>query len=192
MTRHYAVIGDPVSHSLSPLLHNGWIADHGIDATYEAYQLRSEDPVAAIRALTRFDGMNVTVPHKQAAAQAAERSQGEVANVLRREADGSLSAFNTDGPGFLRSLDEGAPGWRESVRRDAPAEVGCRLAFDGRRSRQVDAETGNNAVARSLKQYAAELGVAQHQVVRPFQKVRPIRSGDLSRFDQRQAGSEGQ
>jgi shikimate dehydrogenase len=117
MTKRYAVIGDPVSHSLSPLIQSGWIADHGLDATYEVFQLRSEDPVAAIRGLTQFAGMNVTVPHKEPAAAAADRSDSPVANVLRREPDGSLSAFNTDGPGFLNALDEAAPGWRRSVKR---------------------------------------------------------------------------
>jgi shikimate dehydrogenase len=113
MTKRYAVIGDPVSHSFSPLMHNGWIADHGLDATYEARLLRSDDPVAAIRSLTQFAGMNVTVPHKAAAAKAADRTEAEVANVLRWEPDGSLSAFNTDGAGFLAALDESAPDWRE-------------------------------------------------------------------------------
>lgn len=111
-TKRYAVIGDPVAHSLSPLMHAGWIADHGLDAIYEAHLLRSDDPVAAIRGLTQFAGMNVTVPHKQAAASAADRSEDEVANVLRWEPDDSLSAFNTDGKGFLASLQEAAPDWR--------------------------------------------------------------------------------
>ncbi len=111
-TKRFAVIGDPVSHSLSPLMHTGWFADHGIDATYEALLLRSDEPVAAIRALKGFAGVNVTVPHKEAAAKAAARSEGAVANVLRWEADGSISAFNTDGTGFLDSLDESAPHWR--------------------------------------------------------------------------------
>lgn len=115
-TRRYAVIGDPVAHSLSPLMHTGWIADHGLDATYEAFQLRSDDPVAAISGLTQFAGMNVTVPHKQAAARAADRSEDDVANVLVREADGSLSAFNTDGGGFLDSLDEALPSWRSHTK----------------------------------------------------------------------------
>ncbi len=117
MTKRYAVIGDPVAHSLSPLMHAGWMADHGIDATYEAHLLRSDDPVAAIRALTQYAGMNVTVPHKEAAAKAADGYEGDVANVLRREDDGSLSAYNTDGAGFLDSLDEAAPGWRGRVKR---------------------------------------------------------------------------
>jgi len=116
MTRRYALIGDPVDHSLSPVLQNGWIADHALDATYETMQLKSDDPVAAIRGLTQFAGMNVTVPYKDAAARAADRSEDATANVLRWEADGSLSAFNTDGLGFLDSLDEAEPEWRERVR----------------------------------------------------------------------------
>jgi len=111
----YAVIGDPVSHSLSPVMHNGWIADHGLNATYEALLLRSDDPVTAIRGLEGFAGANVTVPHKEAAARAATDFTGAVANTLRWERDGRISAFNTDGDGFLDALTEAAPDWRARV-----------------------------------------------------------------------------
>ncbi len=113
----YAVVGDPVSHSLSPLMHTTWMAEHALSATYEAYRLRTDNPVAALRKLTQFTGMNVTAPYKEAAAAAADRKDGSVANVLRREPDGSLSAFNTDGAGFVDSLDEAAVGWRDRARR---------------------------------------------------------------------------
>lgn len=116
-TSVYGVIGDPVSHSLSPVMHNGWIADHGLDAVYVALSLKSADAVGAIRALNGFAGLNVTVPHKEAAAKTAARSEGAVANVLRREENGSFSGFNTDGAGFLDSLAAGAPDWRARVRR---------------------------------------------------------------------------
>jgi len=116
MTRAYAVIGDPVSHSLSPLMHSGWIADHGLDATYTALQLRAEDPVAAIRALKGLAGANVTAPHKEAAAKAAGWRLG-VANTLEWGADGGLAAYNTDGDGFIDSLDAAAPDWRQRVGR---------------------------------------------------------------------------
>lgn len=112
----YAVIGDPVSHSLSPLMHNGWIADHGLNATYEALLLRSDDAAKAIRELEGFAGANVTVPHKEAAARAATGFGGAVANTLRWEADGRISAWNTDGDGFLDALLEAAPGWRLRVK----------------------------------------------------------------------------
>lgn len=116
MSKRYAVIGDPVSHSLSPLMHTGWIKDHSLDATYEAILLRSDDPVAAIRNLEGFAGVNVTVPHKEAAAKAADRTEDSVANTLRWEADGTISAFSTDGAGFVDALDAAAPGWRNKVK----------------------------------------------------------------------------
>ncbi len=118
-TRVLVLLGDPVAHSLSPLMHNAWIADHGFDAVYIAVPLKTEGAVAAIRALKPFGfaGANVTVPHKEAAAAAADRREAEVANVLRWEADGTLSAFNTDGPGFIDALAEVAPDWRARVKR---------------------------------------------------------------------------
>jgi shikimate dehydrogenase len=60
-------------------------------------------------------GANVTVPHKEAAAAAADRCEGAVANVLRWEPDGSVSAFNTDGTGLIDTLDAAAPDWRDRV-----------------------------------------------------------------------------
>ncbi|MBX9746420.1 MAG: shikimate dehydrogenase [Hyphomonadaceae bacterium] len=118
-TKLLAVIGDPVGHSLSPLMHNAWIADHGLDAVYVALPLKTQDASSAIRALKGmgFAGLNVTVPHKEAAAKAADRSEGAVANVLRWEQDGSLSAFNTDGAGFIDALSEATPDWRVRVKR---------------------------------------------------------------------------
>lgn len=114
-TKVYAVLGDPVSHSLSPVMHNGWIADHGLDAVYIALRLRSDDPVAVIGALSGLAGANVTVPHKEAAAKAAGWSQGDAANVLCWAPDGALSAFNTDGAGFIDSLEQADPDWRHRV-----------------------------------------------------------------------------
>lgn len=118
-TKVLGVIGDPVAHSFSPIMHNGWIADHGLDAVYVALRFQSEDAEHDIRALKGlgFTGLNVTLPHKQAAAMAADRSEGEVANTLRWEQDGTLSAFNTDGAGFLDALAEAAPDWAERVHR---------------------------------------------------------------------------
>jgi len=118
-TKVLGVIGDPVGHSLSPIMHNGWIADAGLDAVYIALSLKSADAAAALKAMKGLGlvGFNVTVPHKEAAAQAADRSDAAVANVLRWEEDGSLSAFNTDGRGFLDALTDAAPDWRSRVKR---------------------------------------------------------------------------
>lgn len=157
-TKVYGVIGDPVEHSLSPVMQNGWIADYGIDAVYVALSLKSPDPVAAIGALTGFAGLNVTVPHKEAAAKAAARSEGPVANVLRREEDGSFSGFNTDGVGFLDSLGERAPDWRSRVRRVLIVGAGGgALGIGGALSPFVDTIHFANRTATRAEQTAAAI-----------------------------------
>lgn len=118
-TRVFAIIGNPVAHSLSPIMHNGWFSDHGIDAVYVALPLQSENPAAAIRTLGQFglSGVNITAPYKEAAAKAADAADDVVANTLRWESNGALTAFNTDGAGFVAALVEAAPDWQGRVRR---------------------------------------------------------------------------
>jgi shikimate dehydrogenase len=117
-TRVFAVLGSPVSHSLSPAMHNGWLETAGIDAAYVALDVR-EEAFAALPSLG-FAGVNVTVPFKEKATAIATKRDEAVAllgaaNVLTF-AGGEIEAFNTDAPGFVASLDEDAPGWRSSVR----------------------------------------------------------------------------
>lgn len=110
MTRRYAVVGDPVGHSLSPLIHNRWIAEAGIDAHYSAIHLRSTEAAADIRALAvEYWGLNVTLPHKIAALKAAAASSPEAraigaANTLVREKGSTWTAHNTDVAGFSDAL----------------------------------------------------------------------------------------
>lgn len=101
----FAVVGDPVAHSLSPLIHNAWMAEAGLDAHYERIHLQSSDAAADLRAMARaYDGLNVTLPHKVAALAAAAKSSPEAhsvgaANTLVAE-DGGWMAHNTDIAGF--------------------------------------------------------------------------------------------
>lgn len=155
-----AIVGDPVSHSLSPTMHNGWIADHGLDAIYVALPLVTGDPIAALRALKQFKlkGVNITVPHKQAAARAADRSDANTANVWRWEADGTVSAFNTDGAGFIDALDDEAPGWRARVKRAIILGAGgAALAIGEALSPHVDAVHFANRTHERAEAAAAAL-----------------------------------
>ncbi len=161
-TQVLAVIGDPVAHSLSPLMHNGWIADYGLDAVYVALPLKIADSTgdaeAALKALKalRLHGLNITVPHKAAAARAADRTQSDVANVWRWELDGSVSAFNTDGDGFLDALDEGAPGWRTRTSRALVLGAGgAALAIGAALSPHVDTIYFANRTAERAEAAAA-------------------------------------
>ncbi len=111
-------MGWPVAHSRSPLLHNHWLAQHGLDGAYVPLPVRPEDLAVAVAGLRAagFAGANVTIPHKEAVATLcdtltpAARRVGAV-NTLVFGADGILGD-NTDGVGFLANLhDHGvAPG----------------------------------------------------------------------------------
>jgi shikimate dehydrogenase len=169
-TRVLAVIGDPVGHSLSPLMHNGWIEDHGLDAVYVALPLRSDQPAAAIRALGSFGlaGANVTIPHKEAAARAADRSEAPAANVLRWERDGSLSAFNTDGAGFLDALDEAAPNWRGRVRSALVLGAGGAAV----------------AIGQALAQHVEQIRFANRTADRAAAAASGLRHGGVTSWDE--------
>jgi shikimate dehydrogenase len=111
VTKLYAVVGDPVAHSLSPLIHNRWIHEAGIDAAYVALHLRSPDAAADLRALARlgFSGLNITLPYKLAALAAANAASPDAsavgaANTLMRESNGEWIAYNTDIDGFSLAL----------------------------------------------------------------------------------------
>lgn len=121
MTRRCFVIGHPIAHSRSPLIHGSWIAEHGLDGSYERIDVPpAELPgfIARIRA-GEFAGGNVTVPHKEAAARLvdemseAARAMGAV-NTIWSEG-GRLHGDNTDAAGFLAHLDASVPDWQGRV-----------------------------------------------------------------------------
>nr|WP_253267728.1 shikimate dehydrogenase [Streptomyces asoensis] len=111
-TRLYAVLGDPVTQVQSPGLLNPVFAGLGIDAVLVPVHVRRDDLVDVVRVLRcvgNLDGLFVTVPHKVAAAQLADRRSRTVettgsANALRREPDGAWLAANFDGSGFVAGL----------------------------------------------------------------------------------------
>jgi len=111
-TRLLGIFGDPVAHSLSPLMQNEALRQAGIDAVYVPFHVRPESlagAVAAIRSLGLW-GVNVTVPHKEQVGRyldeidPAARLIGAVNTIVNR--DGVLVGYNTDGQGLLRSLRE--------------------------------------------------------------------------------------
>jgi len=108
-TRQFAVVGDPVAHSLSPLIHNEWMAVAGLDAHYSRVHLQSEDAAQDLRAMGQiYSGLNITLPHKVAALKAAVEASVEAraigaANTLVAGA-GGWTAHNTDVDGFEAML----------------------------------------------------------------------------------------
>ncbi|MCA6331086.1 MAG: shikimate dehydrogenase [Phenylobacterium sp.] len=118
-TRLAGVVGRPVHHSLSPVLHNTWLAAAGLDGAYVAFSLAPERFSAFVEGFRggSLAGVNVTLPFKTDALAAADRVSPRArtagaANVLVFEADGSVTADNTDGEGLLYAFARQAPGFR--------------------------------------------------------------------------------
>jgi len=113
------VIGWPVAHSRSPRLHGFWLERYGIDGAYLPFAVRPEDLAAALGALPLLGlrGVNVTLPHKEAAlglcarVSEAARRIGAVNTIIVGE-DGALEGSNTDGFGFLAHLTASQPSFR--------------------------------------------------------------------------------
>jgi len=107
-----AVIGDPIGHSRSPQMHNPALQACGIDAQYIRVQVPVGRVAEAFRQFAKcgFLGVNITIPHKFEALDAVDvldplaRQLGAVNTLAIRE--GRLHGYNSDGPGFLRSVKE--------------------------------------------------------------------------------------
>jgi shikimate dehydrogenase len=112
MEKLYALFGCPVHHSLSPFMHNDAFQRMNIAAHYHAFHVEPEhlkDAVAGVRALG-IAGLNVTIPHKTAVmplldeVDAKARRIGAVNTIVNE--NGRLIGYNTDGPGYVRALEE--------------------------------------------------------------------------------------
>ncbi len=109
------VIGSPVDHSLSPLIHNHWLSSHGLPGVYAPYQVTPEKFSAflAMAPELGFQGFNVTIPLKTIAFEKienrtarAERAQS--VNTVIFDPRGAPLADSTDGYGFLENLRQGS------------------------------------------------------------------------------------
>ncbi|MFT9258724.1 MAG: shikimate dehydrogenase [Acetobacter sp.] len=105
------VIGWPVSHSRSPVLHNYWLRRYGVDGVYVPLPVQPGTFEVAVRGLQAagFRGANVTIPHKEAAYRLADvlddsALQAGAVNTLIFHDDGKIRGLSTDGDGFVASL----------------------------------------------------------------------------------------
>ena len=161
-----SVFGDPVSHSLSPQMHNPALAACGLDASYVRFQVGSRDFLKALHTIRDlgFTGTNVTIPHKFTALDSvdevapAARRLGAV-NTITFRPDGSTYGQNSDGPGFVRTVKEEFGADVKDLRilllgagGGAGGAVAVQSALEGCRSLTLTNRTGTKAaaVAQSL------------------------------------------
>jgi shikimate dehydrogenase len=115
------VIGHPIAHTRSPLIHGTWLDTHRIDGSYEAIDVAPDELPRFFERLRsgEFVGGNVTIPHKEAVFALCDdvdplaKTIGAVNTLVVR--DGKISGTNTDYLGFLGNLDQNAPGWSEGL-----------------------------------------------------------------------------
>ena len=113
MKKWFAVIGDPIAQSKSPEMHNAWYEEANMDATYIPVHVKPDDLQQAVASfkLLGASGWNVTIPHKQTIIPFLDEldelaaKMGAVNTVVRTAQD-KLKGYNTDGLGFVKSLEE--------------------------------------------------------------------------------------
>jgi shikimate dehydrogenase len=116
------VMGWPVAHSRSPLIHNHWIREHQLSGAYGFFPVNPNDLEAAIRGLKALGlaGCNITIPHKVNAMAYVDwvdplaKRMGAI-NTIVVQPDGALHGFNNDGFGFIQSLLESQPAWHANA-----------------------------------------------------------------------------
>jgi len=119
VTRKAFVIGHPINHSRSPLIHGQWLEEHGIDGSYEAIDVAPEALPVFFERLRRgeFAGGNVTIPHKEAVFALCDSVDPLAATIGAVNTlvvtNGKVHGTNTDYLGFLGNLDANAPGWSD-------------------------------------------------------------------------------
>lgn len=110
MTKTYAVIGDPIDHSLSPLIHNAAFRELDMDCTFIAYRVAKgelEEGVSALKKI-KISGFNVTIPHKVDMMKFLDKTDESCSvigavNTVSND-DGMLKGYNTDMDGFLEPI----------------------------------------------------------------------------------------
>ena len=173
MTRTFAVIGDPIDHSLSPALHNASFAFLRLDCTYIAYRIPRGDLDAGIADLKKIGiaGFNVTIPHKVDMMKLLDEADEECKIVGATNTvvntDGHLKGYNTDVEGFLdpikkRKIDcSGADVLIVGAGGAARAIV---AGFAKEKVRKITIANRTPQNAESLTKFAKQLGVESDHV----------------------------
>ena len=112
-TRLCGIIGDPIEHTMSPVMHNAAFRQMGVDYLYVPFKVKQGELAKAIDGVRALNirGLNVTIPHKVAVIQFLDKLDhlaeriGAVNTIVNN--DGVLMGYNTDGAGFLQALLEG-------------------------------------------------------------------------------------
>ena len=170
------VIGHPIAHSRSPLIHNHWLKTYGIAGSYEAIDVAPDDLPGFFDRLRagEFIGGNVTIPHKEMAfalADALDPLAETIGAVNTLTTDHGVYGTNTDYLGFLGNLDQTAPGWDEGLKEVVVLGAGgsARAVLVALKSRNIPSIHLLNRTLKNAEDLAIDL-------------EGPIRAGTLGDF----------
>jgi shikimate dehydrogenase len=198
VTKRACVIGYPVAHSRSPLIHGYWLREHKIDGEYTRREVK---PGEADQFLKNFSmqnlvGCNVTLPHKEAAARNVAiatpvvRALG-VANTLWLENE-KLHGDNTDVAGFLAHLDDTISGWDKKTKHAVVLGAGgaARSVVYGLHERGVEQITIVNRSRERAEQLVKEIKI--HSNIAGFDRAETLLSSANLLVNTTSLGMKGQ
>jgi shikimate dehydrogenase len=113
------IIGSPIKHSLSPVIHNYWMKMHGIESDYNIYEPKKKELASFLKNMKKngIKGLNVTIPYKRDVMDHLDIISDEAlalgaVNTIKLE-NNRLSGYNTDAFGFMQNLNIETPKWKE-------------------------------------------------------------------------------
>ena len=177
------VVGHPIAHSMSPILHNAWLAAAGLDGAYVPFGVAQDRFAGFVDGLRggSVRGLNVTIPFKEQALNLADRpgeraTMAGAANVLVFEADGTIFADNTDGLGLLAAFAEQAPGFDPksgpvAILGAGGAARGAAAAFTAAGCRDVRIVNRTQARAEAITDVLGGAAFGLHRAAAAFEGV---------------------
>ncbi len=114
------IIGKPIKHSLSPILHEFWMKEHKIESAYNIYEIDKDNIAFFLKTLKKknINGLNVTIPYKSEVIKFLDHVEKNAldlgaVNTIKVGDDNKLYGYNTDAYGFMEHLNMSAPSWKK-------------------------------------------------------------------------------
>ncbi|MDX1958782.1 MAG: shikimate dehydrogenase [Leptospiraceae bacterium] len=112
-TKFYGILGFPLSHTLSPLIHNTLFSEYGINSVYLVFERENPDKYSLLKereGIIKLQGLSVTIPHKQWAFQIADETDEtslamQASNTIVLNTEGNINCYNTDGIGAVIAIE---------------------------------------------------------------------------------------
>jgi shikimate dehydrogenase len=168
--KNACVIGDPIAHSLSPIIHGYWLAHYAVEGSYDKQHVLAENLEVFLASLAEksYTGCNVTVPHKESvfrllpSCSKAAQQIGAV-NTVVMQSDGSLLGDNTDAYGFIENIRSTQSDW----------------SFEGKSALVIGAGGASRAVVFGLLDAGVKRVYLTNRTVEKAQKVAHDITGDI-------------